>query len=121
MKALLVATTAVVMAASSLPAMAHSVRPLQYTLENQVGRIHLARRVGDLTWFEKRKLLAEQRAIARRIKYIKADGVVTGYEFRSVRRAQRRASRHIWAESNDNQIARWKRFLSGRYGRVPGY
>ena len=75
----------------------------------QARRIMHARRTGELTWYEAAKLKAEQRRIHAMEAWAKRDGHISREEARRIEAAQNAAARHIYRESHDGQIARWRR------------
>jgi hypothetical protein len=74
----------------------------------QARRIEQGRRNGQLTWYETRKLLSEQRRIHRMEAWARRDGYISREEAVRIGRAQNRAARHIYQESHDGQTA-WRR------------
>jgi hypothetical protein len=76
----------------------------------QARRIAQGRRSGELTWYEARKLKAEQARIYRLERAAKRDGYLSQSEGRRIERAQDQASRDIYRESNDGQKAWWRRW-----------
>ncbi len=97
--------TAAILVATTATASAHSVRPVDRTLDKQFYQIEKGRQSGLITWREGRKLRAEQRAIeAARNEYL-ADGKLTKSELRDLRSMQEAASWHILNEKYDG----WRR------------
>jgi hypothetical protein len=74
----------------------------------QARRIERASRNGELTWYEKLKLRAEQARIYAMERFAKRDGFIDGREARRIERAQDAASRDIYRESHDSQTS-WRR------------
>jgi len=70
---------------------------------NQQARIAHGQANGELTPFEARALRKEQRHIRRVKRRAKADGVVTAEERIVINRKQRRANRHIRRQKHDQQ------------------
>jgi hypothetical protein len=97
--------------AGSAAALAHDTRPIDRTQDRQAERIEQGRYSGELTRREYVRLKAEQARIAELERRAKADGIVTGSEYRAIREAQREASRHIYDETHDNQRSFWRRWL----------
>jgi hypothetical protein len=75
----------------------------------QAWRLQNNRRLGNLTWLEKQKLLREQAQIRRMEAYAKRDGYVSRREYRQIMEAQNEAGRDIYRESHDRQKAWWRR------------
>ena len=70
---------------------------------NQQARIHEGVVSGELTHKEAAGLQMQQASVRRHKRTVKADGVVTPRERRSLRRHQNRASRNIAYQKNDAQ------------------
>lgn len=79
---------------------------INQTQKEQRERIQEAAKSGELTVHEKRKLLREQRKIARDEARAKADGVVTPRERATIKAEQRKAAAHIAREKHDAQERR---------------
>jgi hypothetical protein len=101
-----------VMAATTGTALAHDTRSLEREMARQVFDIKVARRDGDLTYFEYRGLLRKQSHVSNLLRQVHADGVVTAREYYKVKRAQRQARRAFFAEANDEQYSRVRRWLA---------
>jgi len=92
-------------------AAAHDTRPIDRTQAAQARQIEDGRYSGELTRREYRALVAEQDRIAELERKAKADGVVTGREYRQIREVQTEAGRHIYAEAHDANVSFWRRWL----------
>ncbi len=106
--------TAVILAATTATASAHSVRPIDRFMNKQAYKIEQGRQSGQITWREGRKLRAEQRKIARLRDFFLSDGVLTRREFLTLRTKQKAAAWHIVNEKFDGR--RRPKFLP-RVGR----
>ena len=103
---------AIVLAASTTAASAYDYGRRERIDERQAeqaGRIKHDRANGNLTWFERQKLLREERQIAHMEAYAKRDGYVSRREARDINEALNEASRDIHHESHDGQQAWWRR------------
>ena len=69
--------------------------------DRQYQRILRANRAGELTRYERRRLIEEQDRIYNMERRAKSDGYITPREARVIREAQDDASRHIRRESRD--------------------
>jgi len=99
--------------ATAAPSSAHdwySGRDIDARQTRQYDRIQRARRSGELSGREYRSLLSEQRRIAEMERRAKADGVLTWREREAIHNAQREAGRHIYRESHDGEVSRWRRW-----------
>ena len=65
------------------------------------------RRNGSLTWWEKNRLVREQRRIDKLEGQVLADGKITKNEYYAVKRAQTDASEHITEDKHNNQVRGW--------------
>ncbi len=74
----------------------------------QAHRIARASRNGELTWYERLQLRAEQARIYAMERAAKRDGYISGWEARRIEQAQDAASQHIYRESHDSQTS-WRR------------
>jgi len=105
-----IALLALALAAASTTAAAHDYGDrIDQRQAEQARRIANARRSGELTWFERQRLLREQAAIRRMERAARSDGHISRREARSIYEAQNEASRHIYRESHDRQRAWWQR------------
>ena len=98
-----------IMALFLLPAGANAqtaTPAINQTQKEQRERIQQGVKNGELTVHEKRKLVREQRKIARDEARAKADGVVTPRERATIKAEQRKASAHIAREKHDAQERR---------------
>lgn len=104
------AATAII--ATTTAASAYDYRQAQIDARQaeQASRIANARRTGQLTLMEKWRLKDEQRWIAAMERRARGDGYISSSEAYAIGRAQNRAARHIYAESHDGQISRWRRW-----------
>jgi len=109
MKVVLLSTAALL--ATTGVALAHDTSVIDSVQARQRHQIAYGRHVGELTRREYRQLMAEQAHIAAMERRAKADGIVTGYEYRAIRRAQRAAARNIYAETHDGQVSFWRRWV----------
>jgi hypothetical protein len=105
MNAKILIAAAAILAATTLTASAHSVRPVDRALDNQHHRIEQGRNSGQITWREGRKLRAEQREIAHVRSHYLSDGRLTAREYRDLRQRQNAASWHIVNQKHDG----WRR------------
>jgi uncharacterized membrane protein YebE (DUF533 family) len=106
-----IAIVALVLAASATAASAYDYsrsERIDAREAEQARRIERASRNGELTWYEKLKLRAEQARIYAMERAAKRDGYISGYEARRIERAQDAASRDIYRESHDGQTS-WRR------------
>lgn len=71
--------------------------------QRQMERIHAGLRSGDLTRFEFRELMHEQREIRAMERHFRADGVIDAREFQHLDRALDAAGRNIRFERHDRQ------------------
>ena len=71
--------------------------------DRQMERIHAGMRSGNLTRFEFRELMHEQREIRAMERYFRADGMIYGHEFQRLDRALDIASHNIKLEKHDRQ------------------
>ena len=101
--------TGVTLAIASIGAFAQAAAPVTPRVDqreaNQQARIQQGVASGLLTPRETAKLEKQQRHIARAEAHAKADGVVTPAERRHIRRMQDRASKNIYAQKHDAQVA----------------
>ena len=104
---LAVLTTLALLATTGI-ASAHDTWSIDNTQARQRHRIEQGRLSGELTRREYWRLRAEQRHIAAMERRAKADGVVTAREYHAIRNAQRMARRHIYQETHDEQVSRWR-------------
>lgn len=107
-----VALALAALAASASIATAHDTSRIDRAQSVQSSYIEQSRRSGQLTRSEYRELQAEQNRIAEMERRAKADGNVTGREYRAIREAQVDARRHIWSESHDRDVSIWRRWFS---------
>jgi hypothetical protein len=68
-------------------------------------RIEQGRQSGQLTWFEYRRLKAEQLRIAADERFAKIDGCVSPAEYRRIEQELQQASAHIHALKHNEQVA----------------
>jgi uncharacterized membrane protein YebE (DUF533 family) len=107
-----VAATFVALPALAGTAAAHDrVDQRQY---NQAKRIEHGRKTGQLTWWEARKLKAEQARIAAAERHFKRDGHLSRAERARLEAMQDRASQHIRHERTDGQTSWRHRWHSWR-------
>jgi hypothetical protein len=111
MKVIAIATATLI--ATTISASAHSTKWLERTQDMQNQQIEQGRYSGELTRREYWQLQAEQARIADMQRAAKADGYISGREYRAIREAQQQAARHIADESRDGQ-ANWFRRLFRR-------
>jgi hypothetical protein len=76
--------------------------------ERQLDRIYRANQAGELTWYERQRLLNEQARIARLERWAKSDGHISRREARVIEQAQDDANRHIRRESRDWDRPRYR-------------
>ena len=74
----------------------------------QARRIERGIRNGELTWYERLRLRAEQARIYALERAARRDGYIDGREARRIERAQDAASRDIYRETHDGQTS-WRR------------
>jgi hypothetical protein len=91
-------------------AAAHDTSTIDTVRAQQRYRIEQGRQSGALTRHEYRQLRGEQARIAAMERQAKADGFVSRREYRAIRTAQYAAARHIYAESHDGDVSRWRRW-----------
>lgn len=104
--------------AISVPASAHSATQIrQEAIEKreaaQAQAIVAGRQDGGLTWWERYRLVREQRRIEKLEQQTLADGRITKAEYYAVKRAQTDASAHI-SEDRHNEAVRgwwWRTFV----------
>ena len=96
-------TVLVALAALTATAAAASADEVDRRQARQEQRIQEARRSGELTRREYIALEAEQARIRDLERRAKADGRIDAREAAQIRSAQNEASRHIRAESTDNE------------------
>ena len=104
--------------ALSAPASAHSATQIrQDAIEKreaaQAEAIQNGRHDGSLTWWEKYRLVREQRRIEKLDAQVLADGKISKSEYYEVKRAQNDARDHI-GEDKHNQYVRgwwWRTFV----------
>jgi hypothetical protein len=107
---LLIATvTALVLAAPASAKTATQIR--QEALEKreaaQEQAIVRGRSDGSLTWWERARLVREQKRIDRLEKSVLADGKITKNEYYAVKNAQNDAGRHITDDKHNEQVRGW--------------
>lgn len=76
----------------------------------ELDRIQHARRTGDLTLTEKWRLKNEQARIAQLEREALRDGHISRQEQYVINRALNHANRNIHRESNDGNVAWWRRW-----------
>lgn len=76
----------------------------------EAARIRENRHYGNLTLLEKWRLKGEQRRIAEMERNALRDGHISRQEQYDINRALNRASRDIYRESHDGQVAWWRRW-----------
>lgn len=65
------------------------------------------RKNGSLTWWERSRLVREQRRIAKLQDQVNADGKVTKGEYRTLKAAQNDAGEHISADKHNPSVRGW--------------
>ena len=85
------------------PAFAHDAIEVEFN--SQQARIEQGIRTRQLTFREAALLRGEQDKIATMIARARRDGHIDSYERREIERAQAVASRHIYAEKHDAEVA----------------
>ena len=71
----------------------------------QLSRIERGVRDGSLTRHEARELLAEQKRIAETVRHARSEGHLDSAERMRLKALQDNASRHIYAERHDSEVA----------------
>ena len=74
---------------------------------SQEQAIAKGREDGSLTWWEKYRLVREQRRIATLEAQVRADGKITRSEYYAVKAAQNDAGRHITEEKHNEYVRGW--------------
>ena len=110
MKRTLLAIAMITAGAGAANAWGSSTPSIDRTQANQEARIRQGLRDGSLTRREAAKLESEQRRIQTLESRAKLDGVVTRGEAAQIRRAQESASRHIYQERHDSEVAGRRRW-----------
>lgn len=96
-------------------ASAHDRSAIDQTRNAQIDAIIHNRSTGQLTRREAEALLAEQNRIAAAERRARADGHLSGREYRAIREAQQDAGHHI-AEDSTNARVNWWRRWTWRHG-----
>jgi lipopolysaccharide export LptBFGC system permease protein LptF len=73
----------------------------------QVEAISKGRHDGSLTWWEKYRLVREQRRIEKLDAQVRADGKITKSEYYDVKRAQNDARDHIGQDQHNQYVRGW--------------
>jgi hypothetical protein len=107
-----IALIALALAATTTAASAHDYgrgERIDERQAEQARRIARAKRHGELTWFERQKLVYEQAKIRRLERAARRDGYVSRSEYRRINEALNEAGRDIYRESHDRQKSWWRR------------
>ena len=111
---------AIVLAASTLaavPSFAHdNWSSVEVEFQNQNERIEQGIRSRQLTRHETAILRAEQDKIAQMIARARLDGRIDPYERREIEKAQAIASKHIYVEKHDGEVAEARPVARPGYG-----
>ena len=93
---------------AALPAFAHDIADsdaIDREFRSQHDRIEQGIRTRELTYRETAMLRTEQNKIAQMIARARLDGRIDPYERREIVAAQAAASKHIYAEKHDVEVA----------------